>query len=90
MVGFIIGVICGAGELYLLLLLTRSLQAEQYSRIAGLVSLKFILLALAFTATILINRAQILWSGIGMSLVLVLGSLILSRRMMRQEEGDDH
>ena len=88
LIGLFIGLVCGATELYLLVLLTRALQQERPGRMAGLIALKFFVLALAFLATILIDKNDILWCGIGTTLVLVIGAFILSRRLQHAEKGD--
>lgn len=88
MIGFLIGLGCGAGELYLLVLLTRALQHEQGGKIAGIIFLKVALFAIAFILTILIDTQDLLWCGIGATAVLVIGAFILSRRFQHAEKGD--
>lgn len=88
MIGFLIGIICGAIELCLLVLLMRALQEERGGRLAGLLAVKLLVLAFAFFATIMIDTKDILWCGIGTTLVLVVGAFILSRRYQKTGKGD--
>ncbi len=88
MIGFLIGLACGAGELYLLVLLTRALQSGKAGKIVGLVFLKLALLLLAFAAVIVFVRSELLWCGVGVTSVLIVGAFILNWRMRRTKKGD--
>jgi hypothetical protein len=81
MAGAIIGVICGVMELYLL---ARVVHSVSGSGAAGsvllLVLAKVALLILAFAAVILFFREDILYCGIGISGVLVIGSVVIFAR----------
>lgn len=83
MAGFGIGLACGALELFLLTRLTRALQRGDSLRVLGIVFLKLLGFALAVTPVALFFRQDLIWCGVGISAVLVIGAIvynILSRR----------
>lgn len=78
MAGAIIGVICGAMELYLLARVVRSVSGSgDAGSVWLLVLAKVALLIAAFVAVILFFREDILYCGIGISGVLVIGSVVI-------------
>ncbi len=81
MAGAIIGVVCGAVELYLLARVVRSVsESGAQGSVWLLVLAKVALLILAFVAVILFFREDILYCGIGISGVLVIGSVVIFAR----------
>lgn len=76
LVAFLIGAVCGALELYLLLLLTRAVQSGATARVALVSAGKFFVLACAFVPVILFFRSDLLWSAIGLSCTLVVGACL--------------
>ncbi len=83
MIGFLIGLACGAGELYLLTLLTRAVQKERAGAIPLIVLAKLALLAAAFVPVIVFARNELLWCGVGMTAVLIVGAFILNMRAQK-------
>lgn len=91
MAGAIIGVICGAAELYLLARVVREVSGAGATGSTGLLVLaKVALLIAAFAAVILFFREDILYCGLGISGVLVIGSVVIFARnnakLRRQEQ----
>lgn len=89
MAGFVIGVVCGTGELYLLTRLTRAVQQENAGKVIGYVGAKLLLLACAFVPVILFFRRDLLWCGVGVSAALIIGALILNLSSMKKGGGKD-
>lgn len=88
MIGFLIGLACGGGEIYLLTRLTLAVQKSESGKIVGYVFLKLLLLACAFVPVILFFRQDLLWCGVGISATLVLGAVIINWRSQRSGKGD--
>ena len=77
MIGFILGLIGGALELYLLTRMVKSVTGGVTGKTALLLLLKFLTLAASFTAVILIKRTDLIWCAVSMTGVLIVGSVIL-------------
>jgi len=88
LIGFLIGLACGGGEIYLLTRLTLAVQKSESGKIVGYVFLKLLLLACAFVPVILFFRQDLLWCGVGISATLVLGAVIINWRSQRSGKGD--
>ena len=88
MIGFCIGLVCGAGELYLLTRLTRVLQEGKSLQTLGIMILKVLLFALALVPVALFFRKDLIWCGVGISSVLVIGALILNILSRKNGKGD--
>ncbi|HWQ58444.1 MAG TPA: hypothetical protein VN540_05440 [Clostridia bacterium] len=88
MIGLAIGLVCGAGELFLLNLLARALQKGEPGKILGYVFLKLTLLACAFVPVILFVRKDLLWCGVGVSASLIFGAFYINWRNQRSGKGD--
>jgi len=86
--GLLIGLACGAGELYLLTRLTLAVQNGKPYRILGIVFLKLVLFACALVPVILFARSDILWCGVGISSLLVLGAIFINLRNQKKGKGD--
>ena len=90
MAGAIIGVICGAAELFLLVRVVRAVNGTGATGSTGLLVLaKAGLLIAAFLAVILFFCEDILYCGLGISGVLVIGSVVIFARnnaKLRQQE----
>ncbi|MEL7610491.1 MAG: hypothetical protein AAGU74_13445 [Bacillota bacterium] len=82
MIGVFLGVIGGALELFLLTRMVKSVTNGTVGKTALLLLLKFLVLAASFTAVILIRRSELLWCAVGMTGVLIVGSILLF--LMRQ------
>ena len=88
MSGFLIGVLCGVIELYLLRRLARAVSENKLGMIALFFSLKFIVLACAFIPVILFLRDDLLWCGIGIVCFLVGGSFVIFLKNTRLKGGN--
>lgn len=88
MIGFGIGLVCGAGELFLLTRLVRALQNGKPLRTLGIVLLKVLLLSAALLPVALFFRTDIIWCGVGISSVLVIGAIALNILQRRNGKGD--
>ena len=88
MIGFLIGLACGAGELYLLTLLTRAVQKERAGAIPLIVLAKLALLAAAFVPVIVFARNELLWCGVGVTATLIVGAFVVNWKNRRSGEGD--
>lgn len=87
MIGLAIGLVCGAGELFLLTRVTLAVQNGEPFKLVGYLFLKLVLLACAFTPVILFVRRDLLWCGVGISAALVLGAFALNLRRQRPRKG---
>lgn len=88
MVGFLIGVVCGVFELYLLSRLTLAVQNGRTALILPLLLVKLLILAVAFVPVILYFRNDLLWCGVGISASLVIGAVIINFMNQRSGKGD--
>ena len=88
MSGFLIGLVCGAGELFLLTRLTRSLLAGNALTTLGFAFGKIALLAAALTSVTIWFRADLVWCGVGISSVLVIGAFVLNLLKHRNGKGE--
>lgn len=88
MTGFLIGLVCGAGELFLLTRLTKAVSAGQSLKTLALVFGKVLLFAAALVPVALFFRRELIWCGVGISSVLVIGAVIINVRMRRNGKGD--
>lgn len=88
LIGFLIGLACGAGELYLLVLLARALQNAESGKILAYALLKLALLALAFVPVILFVRDELLWCSVGVTATLIVGAFVVNWKNRRSGEGD--
>ena len=81
MAGAIIGLLCGGLELYLLMRVVQAI-AEPKPRVSVgvLVLAKVAVLVAAFAAAVLFFRSEILYCGVGITVVLIVGSVILFAR----------
>jgi hypothetical protein len=77
MIGLVIGIACGAAELFLLRRLIRFATGGNTPAVLGLLLCKMAVLALAFVPVILFFRAELLLCGIGIASALVGGSVIV-------------
>ena len=88
MAGLVIGLVCGAGELFLLTRLTRALQKGESLKILGIVLCKLALFAAAVVPVALYFRSDLLWCGIGISSALIIGAFIVNIVLQRKGKGD--
>ena len=88
MAGFFIGLGCGAGELCLLTLLTKSIQAGDSLKTLGIVLGKVALYAAALVPVALFFPRDLIWCGVGISSVLVIGAFIINVLMRRGGKGE--
>mgnify|MGYP001024831518 FL=1 len=88
MVGLLIGLVCGAGELFLLTRLTRALQKGESLKILGIVFCKLALFAAAIVPVALYFRSDLLWCGVGISSALIVGAFIVNIVLQRKGKGD--
>ncbi len=88
MSGFLIGLVCGAGELFLLTRVTKAVSAGRSLQTVALVFAKILLFAAALVPVALFFRRELLWCGIGISSVLVVGAVVVNVLMRRNGKGD--
>lgn len=88
MTGFLIGFVCGAGELFLLSQVIKSVSAGQSLKTLALVFCKIVLFAAALVPVALFFQRELLWCGVGISSVLVVGAVIINVLMRRTGKGD--
>ncbi len=88
MIGLAIGLVCGAGELFLLTRLTLALQNGKSLKMLGVLLLKVLLYALALVPVTLFFREDLVWCGAGVASVLVIGAIVLNIMSRRNGKGD--
>ncbi len=88
MIGFVIGLVCGIAELYLLSRLTLAVQNGKTALILPMLFLMLVVLAIAFVPVILYFRNELLWCGVGVSASLVIGAVIINFVNQRSGKGD--
>jgi len=88
MAGFFIGLVCGAGELFLLTRLVKSIQAGDSFKTLAIVAGKVLLFAAALVPVALFFRRDLIWCGVGISSVLVLGAFVLNVLARRNGKGN--
>lgn len=88
MIGFGIGLVCGAGELFLLTRLVLALQNGKSLQTLGIVLFKVLLFALALVPVALFFQKDLIWCGVGISSVLVIGAFALNILKRRNRKGD--
>jgi hypothetical protein len=88
MAGLFIGLACGAGELFLLTRLTKAVLAGDTLKTLGFAFGKLLLLAAALVSVTLWFRHSIVWCGVGISSVLVIGAFIINVLMRRNGKGE--
>ena len=88
MVGLLIGLVCGAGELFLLVQVTRSIQSGDSLKTLGIGFAKVLLFAAALVPVALFYRRDLIWCGVGISSVLVIGAFVINVLMRRNGKGE--
>ncbi len=88
MIGFIIGLACGAAELFLLTHLTGSLLSGNALKAAGIFLIKIILLAIALVVVTVFFRQDLIWCGVGVTSVLVIGAFVINVMKRKKGKGD--
>ena len=88
MIGFLIGLICGAGELFLLTRVIKAVSAGRSLQTVAFVFAKILLFAAALVPVALFFQRELLWCGIGISSVLVVGAVVINVLMRRNGKGD--
>ncbi len=88
MTGLLIGLVCGAGELFLLSQVIKAVSAGQSLKTLAIVFAKILLFAAALVPVALFFRRELIWCGIGISSVLVVGAIVINVLMRRNGKGD--
>jgi hypothetical protein len=88
MTGFFIGLLCGAGELFLLTLLIKAVSAGHSLKTLALVFGKIILFAAALVPVALFFPRELIWCGVGISSVLIVGAIVINVLMRRNGKGE--
>ncbi len=88
MAGFFIGLACGAGELLLLTRLTKSLLAGDALKTLAIAFGKVLVLAAALASVTIWFRADLVWCGVGISSVLVVGAFVINVLMRKNGKGE--
>lgn len=77
MLGFVIGILCGATELFLLQHIINAVLSERSAKVVLLIILKMAVLVVSLAAAVLFARQDLVWCGVGIAGVLIGGSVIL-------------
>lgn len=88
MFGLLIGLVCGAGELFLLTRLTKLLLAGDTLKTAAIIFAKLLLFAAAAASVLLFFKTELIWCGVGISSVLVVGAFVINAWMRKNGEGE--
>lgn len=88
MAGFLIGLLCGAGELFLLTRLTPALLSGDLLKALGYLFGKLFLLAAALAGVTIWFRQDLVWCGVGISGVLLIGALVINLLKRRKGRGE--
>ncbi len=88
MLGFLLGAVCGAAELFLLNRLIGAVQRGESGKLLLLMLLKLLVLACAFVPVILLRRDELLWCGVGISAALVAGAIAMFCKHTWYGKGD--
>jgi hypothetical protein len=86
--GFLIGLFCGAGELFLLTRLTRALLSGETLKTLGFALCKVLLIAAALASVTIWFRDDLVWCGVGISAVLVIGAFVINLLKRRNGKGE--
>ena len=93
MLSFLIGLLCGGVELFLLGRLVAAVQTGNSRRVAWYALLKILVLIAAFAPVILFFRDSLLWCGVGVPVSLIAGAFLCffmsSDQGKQQAEGDE-
>ena len=87
MSGLLIGLVCGAGELFLLTQVTKAVSAGQSLKTLAIVFAKILLFAAALVPVALFFPRELIWCGIGISSVLVVGAVVVNVLMRKNGKG---
>lgn len=88
LIGFGIGLVCGAIELFLLKRLTLTLQQGKSLQTLGIILLKMLLYAGSLVPVALFFRNDLVWCGVGITSVLIIGAVVLNILSRRNGKGD--
>jgi hypothetical protein len=88
MLGFLIGLLCGAFELFLLHRIIRAVTENKTGLILLFSFLKLVVLAGAFIPVIVFLRSDLLWCGIGTACSLVGGSFVIFLKNTKLKGGN--
>jgi len=77
MLGFVIGTLCGAAELFLLQRLISVLLSGQTAKVGLMIMLKMAVLVVSLAAAVLFARQDLVWCGVGIAGFLIVGSAVL-------------
>ena len=88
MPGLLIGLLCGAGELFLLTRLTKSLLAGDTLKTLAFALCKVLLIAAALASVTIWFRQDLVWCGVGISSVLVIGAFVINFLKRRTGKGE--
>jgi len=87
MIGFGIGIVCGAVELLLLKRLTLTLQLGKPLQTLGIILLKMLLYAGTLVSVALFFQKDLVWCGVGITSVLIIGAVVLNILSRRNGKG---
>ena len=88
MPGLLIGLVCGAGELFLLTRLTKALLAGDTLKTLAFALCKILLIAAALASVTIWFREDLVWCGVGISSVLVVGAFVINILKRRNGKGE--
>ena len=88
MPGLLIGLVCGAGELFLLTRLTKVLLSGDMFKAFIYILFKFLLIAAALASVTIWFRSDLIWCGVGISSVLIICAIIINIRNRRNGKGE--
>ena len=88
MAGLFIGLASGGAELFLLTRLTKALLAGNTLKTLGIFLGKALVLAAALASVTIWFKHDLVWCGVGISSVLVIGAFILNILSRKSGKGD--
>lgn len=88
MLGFFIGVACGAAELFLLQRLINVMLGGQSFRVVLLILLKLAVLVATLAVVTIFMRQDLVWCGVGIAGFLIGGSVVLFMKNAEMKGGN--
>ena len=88
MAGLIIGLAGGAAELFLLTRLTKAILAGDTLKTLAAVLGKILVLAAALSSVTIWFKHDLVWCGVGISSVLVVGAFVINVLMRKNGKGE--
>ena len=88
MAGLLIGLTSGGAELFLLTRLTKALLAGNTLKTLGIFLGKVVVLAAALASVTIWFKHDLIWCGVGISSVLVVGAFVINVLLRKNGKGE--